>query len=193
MGGTSLYGGRPAPPKAPTQRLQRGHHRPFRRQQNGGRRAPSTVRPGTSGRHFTLLRQTRTTEGAKAATSARTPPPSQPAAERRPAGTQHSTARHLRADELSQTSLSPAGDQYIYRHCQTDSDQAQAQRASNRAAAEFHMSSLRPGGLRPFRISGTSGSVSPGIAASRPQHHSKVRQWVACGLLHFRLFDKIAP
>ena len=129
------------------------------------------------GRHFTLRWQARATEGANAATSALTPPPFSPAAERRPAGTQHSTARHFRANELSQTSLSPAGDQNTYRHCQTDSDQAQAQRASNRAAAEFHMSSLRPGGLRPFRISGTSGSVSPGIAASLPQHHQSFIQF----------------
>ena len=49
------------------------------------------------GRHFTLRWQARATEGANAATSARTPPPCSPAAERRPAGTQHSTARHFRA------------------------------------------------------------------------------------------------
>jgi hypothetical protein len=120
----------------------------------------------------TLRRQARTSEGANAATSARTLPLSQPAAERRPAGTHRSTSRHLRAYELPQGSLSPAGDENTYRHRQTDSDQAQAQRASNRAAAEFHSSSLLPGGLRPFRSSGTSGSVSPRIApikaASRP-------------------------
>jgi hypothetical protein len=45
------------------------------------------------------------------------------------------------ADEQSQTSLGPAGDQHTHRHCQTDSDQSQARRAPNRAAAEFHLSS----------------------------------------------------